>query len=55
MKIELTSYDILQLLLEMPIKRENFQISSNASFLSIMSLFQHEMDKRAHDSRHDQQ
>jgi hypothetical protein len=41
----LTAEEILSLLLEQSISREDFKISCNASFLAIMSLLTHELTK----------
>lgn len=49
--ITLSAYDIVTLLMEMPIKREDLHISSNSSFLSIIATLEHEMNKRSSNAK----
>jgi len=47
MKIELTALEIVALLLEMTIQRDDCKITSDSSFLMIMSTLEHEIDIRS--------
>lgn len=46
-KIELTTQDIVTLLLEMTIYRDDLNISSNSSFLTIFAALEYEIDRRS--------